>query len=556
MKSKRQQKADAVVATLEPMKAQAGMGTGAGFGVSAFNAGDRQSRELASWRPKLQSADADMLDQKEVAEARTIDLVRNNGIAAGAVQTRKDKVVGSKFRLVLSPDYRTLGLDRTAMREWAKMVEGHYYSWAEDPMCSADAQRKRTMTELLRDAEACRFMQGESFISREWRFMPFNDSPYGTCFQLIEPERVSNPVLADLEKVRAGIELDAWGAPVAYHVRTRHPDDWYARNGGASVFDPAEWQRITRFNRYGWQQIIHNFEQQRANQTRGFSGFSSVVKRLKMMDRQENVQLELSIIAASLAVVIESQFGPNSAMEALGGSNMKQLHEFVSAQNAYKKNSPVLFDGVKIPHLFPGEKLNVNQAAPPGDQFASFQEFMLRHAARGLNTSYESLSGDYSKTSYSSARAAMAESWGAVMSAREFGPARNATLMFRLWLREAVVRGLVPLPDGVDLATFQTKMGLFARCAWLGAGRVAIDELKSAKANELLLATNQTTLAAIAADAGEDWEELLEQRKEELDAQEKLGLLPEPTKQSDNSSNDEESDDEEPDEEPEDELNG
>jgi capsid protein len=51
-----------------------------------------------------------------------------------------------------------------------------------------------------------------------------------------------------------------------------------------------------------------------------------------------------------------------------------------------------------------------------------------------------------------------------------------------------------------------------------------IDELKSAKANELMLATNQTTLAAIAADSGQDYEELLQQRAEEKQMAEELGL--------------------------------
>lgn len=490
-----------------------------------FTAGDRQSRELASWRPRLQSADADMLDNKEVAEARTIDLVRNNGIASGAVQSRKDHVVGSKFRLVLSPDYRTLGLDRSMLREWARTIEGEFSAWADDPSCFVDAQRKRTMTEMLRDAEACRFMQGESFLTREWRFMPFNEQPYGTCFALHEPERVSTPPIADLKKIRAGIEIDSFGAATAYHFRTRHPDDFSESTAGGDL-DPNQWQRISKYNRFGWLQVIHKFEQQRANQTRGFSTFASVVKRLKMLDRQENVQLELSIIAASLAIVIESQFGPNSAMEALGSSGIGQIAEFVGAQAAFKKNSPVLFDGVKIPHLFPGEKLNVSRAEPPGDQFAVFQEAMLRHTARGLNTSYESLSGDFSKTSYSSARAAMAESWHAVLSSREFGPSRNATQMFRLWLKEGIVRGLLPLPGGVELQEFLSRMGVFARCAWLGSGRIPIDELKSARSNKIQLDNNQTTLALIAADAGIDWEEILQQRAEELDLAKKLGVDP------------------------------
>lgn len=490
--------------------------------AAAFTAGDRSSRELAGWKPNLKSADGDMLDEKELTEARAIDLVRNNGIASGAVQSRKDRVVGSTFRLVLSPDYKTLNLDRDALREWAKMVEGYFNAWANDPNCAVDAQRKRTFTEMLRDAEAMKFVQGEAFVSREWRFMPFNESPYGTCFQLIEPERVENPVGGDATKMRAGVEVDSWGAPVAYHIRTRHPNDV------GQGFEPGlvEHDRITRHNRFGWLQMMHNFDQQRANQTRGFSPMASVVKRLKMLDRQENVQLELAIIAASLAIVIESQFGPNSALDALGASPMGHLGEYVGAQSEFKKASPVLFDGVKIPHLFPGEKLNVQQAQPPGDAFASFQEAMLRHAARGLNTSYESLSGDYSKTSYSSARASMAESWGAVQSAREFGPTKLATQMFRLWLREAVVRDLVPLPAGVDKLTFIQKESLFAKCSWIGSGRSAIDELKSAKANELLLNTHQTTLAQVAADSGQDWEELLEQRAEENRMMKELDLMP------------------------------
>lgn len=492
--------------------------------AAAFTAGDRQSRELASWRPRLQSADNDMLDEKETVEARALDLVRNNGIAAGAVASRKDRIVGSKFRLVLRPDYRALGIDRDALRDWARVVEGEFNAWANDPMCAVDAQRKRTFTELLRDAEASRFIHGESFLSREWRFMPFSGTQYATCFMLIEPERVCSPPDALDSKIRAGIELDSWGAPVAYHIRTRHPNDLLV-----PIEDvPVTWQRVTKLNRFGWLQLIHTFEQDRPNQTRGFSRFAAITKRLKMLDRHENVALELSIIAASLAIVIESQFGPG-ATEALGASPMSALGEYVGAQAEFKSGSPVLFDGVKIPHLFPGEKLNISRAEPPGEQFAAFEESMLRHAARGLNMSYEALSGDYSKTNYSSARAAMAECWQAVLSAREFGPSKEATLMFRLWLREGIVRGLLPLPVGVSSDEFLRREPMFARCQWIGAGRLPVDELKAAKANELSLSINTTTLATVAADSGEDWEELLEQRAEEKALMDELGLESEKT---------------------------
>jgi lambda family phage portal protein len=493
---------------------------------AAFTSSDRSSRELAGWKPSLQSADSDMLPEKEMTEARAIDLVRNNGYAAGAVQGVKDRVVGHRFKLVLNPEYKAFTVDRQVLRDWARMVEGTFHAWADDPSCSIDAQRKRTFTEMLRDAEATRFIQGEAFISREWRFQPFNQTPYGTCFQLIEPERVCQPNGADVTKIRSGIEFDSYGAATAYHVRTRHPADY--QNGFSGL---AEWQRVTKYNRFGWLQMIHVFDQQRANQSRGFSKFAAIVQRLKMMDRHENVTLELSIIASALAVVIESQFGQQSAFEALGASPMQSLFEYSTAQAEFRKESPLLFDGVRIPALLPGEKLNVSRAEPPGDQFAAFQESMLRHVARGLNVSYEQVSGDYSKTSYSSARAALAEAWGSVLSARESGPVKIANQMFRLWLDEAIIRGLIPLPDGIDLTQYQANKALLTRCTWIGAGRMPIDELKAAKANELMLATNQTTLASIAADSGQDYEELLQQRAEEKRMAEELGLMDPATEQ-------------------------
>jgi lambda family phage portal protein len=519
---------------------------------AAFTSSDRSSRELAGWKPSLQSADSDMLPEKEMTEARAIDLVRNNGYAAGAVQGVKDRVVGNRFKLVLNPEHRAFNVDRQVMRDWARMVEGSFHAWADDSSCSIDAQRKRTFTEILRDAEATKFIQGEAFISREFRFQPFNQSPYGTCFLMIEPERISQPNGADVNKIRSGIEFDSYGAATAYHVRTRHPADY--QNGYNGV---SEWQRITKYNRFGWLQMIHVFDQQRANQSRGFSKFAAIVQRLKMMDRHENVTLELSIIASALAVVIESQFGQQSAFEAIGASPMQSLFEYSTAQAEFRKESPLLFDGVRIPALLPGEKLNVSRAEPPGDQFAAFQESMLRHVARGLNVSYEQVSGDYSKTSYSSARAALAEAWGSVLSARESGPVKIANHIFRLWLDEAVTRGLIELPAGVDFAAYQNNKALLTRCTWIGAGRMPIDELKSAKANELMLATNQTTLASIAADYGQDYEELLQQRAEEKRLAEELGLTDPSSMQQVNqpTQSQQQVEDEEPDQEDQDEDN-
>ncbi len=67
--------------------------------AAAHQGGDRFQRELLLWRPALRSADADLLPELATLVARTRDLIRNNGLASGAVQTHLDHIIGSGLRL-------------------------------------------------------------------------------------------------------------------------------------------------------------------------------------------------------------------------------------------------------------------------------------------------------------------------------------------------------------------------------------------------------------------------------------------------------------------------
>ena len=67
-------------------------------------------------------------------------------------------------------------------------------------------------------------MNGEALIIVAHR--P-NATGIGTCFQLIEPDRLSNPDgKRDGRKIRKGVEFDRFGAPIAYWIREAHESDW------------------------------------------------------------------------------------------------------------------------------------------------------------------------------------------------------------------------------------------------------------------------------------------------------------------------------------------
>ncbi|SDR52871.1 phage portal protein [Paraburkholderia tuberum] len=483
-------------------------------GAAAWKAGSFANRELAHWRPALRSADRDMLAEKGIVEGRAHDLSRNNGYARGALQSSRDKVVGAKYRLQIKPDYRVIGIDFDAANEWASAVEHEFMLYAEDPECLIDATRRRTFTQILRECVGTEMLQGEAVMSREWR--P-SYAGYSTCFRTIEPERLCNPKGAmNTDRLRGGVELDRWGAASAYWVRTRHLSDIF------SVVGQFEWDRYPIRNRFGDLNIIHVFEPERPNQTRGFSQFASIIQKMKMMDRFEDLEMEAAIIATTYAMAIRSEFGPRAAQEAIGGFR-QQLLDYMGARNEFYGDRDIAFDGVKIPFLFPNESIEFTTPNHPNANADSFHAWMLRHCARGTNTSYEEISGDFSRVTYSSARAAIDISWKYVTGKRAGFVNRLASLMLRAWCDEAIMRGRITPPAGVDY--WQNRAAL-TNAEWIGSGKMVIDDLKAARANQLRIATHESTLSDICADNGDNWEDQIEQAAREQRLMEELNVAP------------------------------
>lgn len=475
-----------------------------------FKAASTSSNELAGWKPRIESADQ-LVKEKTAVEGRAWNLVFNNGYASGAVQSEKDAIVGAKYRLSAKPDWRLLGISHEDASEWSNQIESAFHLWADDPEGCVDAQRKLNFTQLLRLATATEFIHGEFMCSREWR--PDVRSQFATCFQIVEPERVATPYDKKHKNIVSGVEVDRFGAATAYFVRKGHPADYKI-----GINNQHKYQRVTKYNAYGWRNFIHIFEPVKSGQRRGLSYFSSTIQKLKMMDRYEDMELEAAIMSATYAMVLESNFGANSIFDGVSPhhSVSDSVGQMLQAKIEHDQSNNISWNGIKIPHLFPGEQLKQIASSHPAKAFEGFESAMLRHIARGWGKSYEQLSGDYTKTTYSSARAAMIEAYRTVTSKRANTPDRLASVIYRLWLDEAISRKLVSLPRNVK--DYWPNRQALSRCSWIGSGRGDIDELKAAKANEVKLRTGQTTLQKVAADAGEDWQENIEQAAREATA--------------------------------------
>lgn len=478
---------------------------------------DQASQELSLWNPALGSPSSDYLQDRDTIVARQRDLVRNSGWASGALARHLDNVIGSGFRLSLKPDYRALGLSAEWAKEFAQEVEGRWRLFAEDPENWIDASRHNNFNGLLGLAFRHDFVDGEAIALALWN----EDKPYGryaTTIQMIDPDRLSNPGrTTDTPIMRGGVEIDAYGAPVAYHFRKSHPADW------AFSYDSFVWERVERIHPWGRRQVLHSFQKERTDQVRGISMLAPIIERLKMIDKYDKTELQAALVNAVLAAFIESPFDHEMMESVLDNKAGGGIGSYQNLRKDFHTERGPKLQGVQIPTLFPGEKLNFQTAARPASQFGAFEKACLHNIAAGVNLSYEQLSQDWSSTNYSSARAALLEVWKSFTRNRNRFADQFATPVFLLWLEEAIEeRGDIKLPPGAP--DYYTAVAAYGRVKWIGAPRGWVDPVKEVQAAQFRMDVGISTLEDECADQGKDWEEVALQRKRELEFFDEHGL--------------------------------
>jgi lambda family phage portal protein len=154
--------------------------------------------------------------------------------------------------------------------------------------------------------------------------------------------------------------------------------------------------------------------------------------------------------------------------------------------------------------------LQLRPAGQGGPLGTEFEQSLLRYIAANLGVSYEQLSRDYTQTNYSSARAAMTETWKFMQSRKRMVADRFASIVYRLWLEEAINKKIItslPTRFRTDTSWLYEPQALDAisSCDWIGASRGQIDELKETQAAVLRLKYGLSTREDELARLGKDW---------------------------------------------------
>lgn len=242
---------------------------------------------------------------------------------------------------------------------------------------------------------------------------------------------------------------------------------------------------------------------------------SAVIQQFKMLDKYSGAELDAAVINAMMAAFIETEMSSEDLFELMGGT-AEGMDKEIRKRN---RGRPRLKPGAIIP-LYPGEKMSPFMPARPAAQFEAFTVAVMRHIAASMGLPYELLLKDFSKTNYSSARAALLEAWRTFRGRREKLADYWAQPCYELWLEEAVNAGLIDAPG------FYEHRAAYCRSKWIGPGRGWVDPVKEAQAAQIRMNAGISTLEAECAEQGLDWEEVLEQRARELTRLRELGIDP------------------------------
>lgn len=494
----------------------------------ALEGAERNDRETLNWTPSMGSPDRIINSAKPLADARSRDMMQNDGYVSGATSIHKDSIVGAQYLLNAQPNWRVLGVDEGWAEEFQMVVESRFNLIADSEENWLDASRRNTLTGLVRLGVGCFAVTGEVLATAEWIK---NDSrrPFKTAIQMVSPDRLSNPNgMADDKFLRRGVRRDSRGRPITAYIRKAHPSDSFD-------LDAYAWAEVPFEKPWGRKQVIHIVDQLLPDQTRGVSDMVSVLKQMRMTKKFQDVVLQNAVVNASYAAAIESELPSGEVFAALGANDpqgplagMQQyLGMYMGTLGTYLDNAKnISIDGAKIPHLFPGTKLHMQPVGTPGGVGSDFEQSLLRHIAAALGLSYEQFSRDYTKTNYSSARASMNETWKFMQSRKKSVADRLASNIYALWMEEEIAQGNLPLPKGKTRDWFYEPLvkDALTQCSWIGASRGQIDEGKETEAALARIAGGLSTFEEECARLGKDFRRVFEQRAREQKMMERLDL--------------------------------
>jgi lambda family phage portal protein len=451
----------------------------------------------------------------------TADLLTSNSVIATLVENFATYAVGNGLTLSSRPDYSALGITPDAARELANQIERAWLAWITNPV-ECDASGRHALHRMVTAAFKSWLVTGEILSVIDWRAVP--GARTKTKLSLLDSRQLDQTITRTLDggaSILQGVQFNKHGAVDGY---------WLREHVLGSHLTAPQAKFVKAKTSWGRDRVVHFFDLIMPGQVRGLSPLIAALTpaHAKATHREFGLAASLtqSLVAATVTSSLPSAqaFGGFAAAPGEFGTGpavspaewLKSRTDFYSASGGISMKPGI------VAHLPPGDEFKIHRVEAPGKEFSSLDDSIGREAAKAAGSSAESLSGDYSKTSFSASRLAEELPWRINLRRRSAIVEPLYRAVFSAWLEEQSETGRIILPKGAP--AFWEAPDAYTASMWRGSGKPVADPLKAAQADILEIENGLSTLEAKLGERGLDFEETLAQRKAEKQQLEAAGF--------------------------------
>jgi len=450
---------------------------------------------------------------------RSSQLFTENLYARGLIRRLITNEINTGLTLQAEPNDELLEqLSEEEAEAWAEDVESRFEIWAATPkLCDFEGQR--TWAKLQEEARRESLIEGDILV-----VLHTNRRTGLPQVQLIRGGRVVTPLRRALGNITHGVELDARGRTVAFHVR--QPGFGFDETIRIPAVGPKSGKRMA-WLQYG--------SDKRMDAVRGMPLLGIILQSLKELDRYRDSEQRAATINALLAMFIQKGDDKPGTRPMSGGAVRRAVVQGdADASGAVREfNIAAATPGVVFEELQTNEIPVSFNTSRPNVNYGTFEAAVVQAIAWANEVPPEILMLAFSNN-YSASKAAINEFKGYISRIRKDFGETFCQPIYVEWLVAEVGAFRIEAPGLLEArrdVLRYVEAGAWLRAVWAGPVKPSVDLGKDVKAYKEAIDANLVSATRASEDLfGVRFTRVLKRRTREIRAIQQmnktLGLEP------------------------------
>lgn len=422
---------------------------------------------------------ADYFEDKPTLRKHSAEFFRKNLYFRGVIRRLLTNEINQGLTPDVNPDEDVLGVPEGSLEGWVELTEARFNLWAGSAdLC--DLNREKAFGEIQESARLEAIIDGDVLVRLHTD--PLTNLPR---VELIPGSRVVSPISyrvpAGLTLVD-GVELDANGVHIAYHVAT----------AGKTERILAKGEKTGR--RMAW--LLYSTER-RISDVRGECLLGLVLQSLKEVDRYRDAVQRKAAINALVAMVVQKTQALPSSLPFQGGAVARGTVQTSTPEGNRSFKTAGLLPGMIIEEMQAGEELKMIGGEGTDVNLGPFEAVIISAISWALEIPPEILTLSFEKN-YSASQAAINEFKNYIRKRWKRSGDTFCTRVYIDWLVSEALTGKHDTPGLIDAMLDPLQYDRFAALTsveWYGSVKPATDFLKACRGSQVAVSEGWSTNA-------------------------------------------------------------